>query len=77
MNEKLDVLSIYAGSFPLIFLYSLSYHSVPHLRDPVYSYFISPSAMAASAEALFDVLGKRYEDAFADSPKLHKFLELA
>ncbi|KAF3897271.1 putative methyltransferase yqeM [Trichophyton interdigitale] len=32
--------------------------------------------MAASAEALFDDLGKRYEDAFADSPNLHKFLEL-
>ncbi|EFR00157.1 methyltransferase [Nannizzia gypsea CBS 118893] len=33
--------------------------------------------MAASAEELFDALGKRYEDAFADCPNLHKFLELA
>ncbi|KAK2875010.1 hypothetical protein FQN49_001852 [Arthroderma sp. PD_2] len=33
--------------------------------------------MEADAEALFDYLGKRYEDAFADSPNLHEFLQLA
>ncbi|KAF3483041.1 uncharacterized protein GIQ15_02365 [Arthroderma uncinatum] len=33
--------------------------------------------MEANAETLFDYLGKRYEDAFADSPDLHEFLELA
>lgn len=33
--------------------------------------------MEADAETLFDYLGKRYEDAFADSPNLHRFISQA
>ncbi|KAM5445653.1 hypothetical protein MaudCBS49596_007299 [Microsporum audouinii] len=33
--------------------------------------------MATTAEALFDTLGKRYEDAFANDPNLKEFLRFA
>jgi ubiquinone/menaquinone biosynthesis C-methylase UbiE len=33
--------------------------------------------MEADAETLFDYLGKRYEDAFAESPNLHRFISEA
>ena len=44
---------------------------------PKHFHFQFDSTMELDAEALFDYLGKRYEDAFADSPNLCNFVELA